>query len=79
MESISLELLSGEVGHDHGGQTHQTRGLVLLSIAPTVALLASLDAVSWRVGCNKDLVRKGGKRHSRTREKDIPRIGLLPR
>jgi hypothetical protein len=46
MKSVGLELFGGEVGHDHGGQAHQTSGLVFLSIAPTIALLASFHAVN---------------------------------
>ena len=49
MKRISLKLLIGKVCHDHRGQAHETGSLVLLRIAPTVALLALLDPVNWRV------------------------------
>jgi hypothetical protein len=45
MQRVGFELLIGEVGHDHGGQTHETGSLVLLSVSPTVALLASFHTV----------------------------------
>jgi hypothetical protein len=52
MQCISLKLFIGEVCHDHRGQTHETGSLVLLSITPTVALLAPLDTISRGVRSN---------------------------
>lgn len=45
MQGIRLELLVGEVRHNHGRQAHQASGLVLLGITPTITLLASLRAI----------------------------------
>lgn len=53
MQCISLKLFIGEVCHDHRGQAHETGSLVLLSITPTVALLAPLHTVSRRVRCER--------------------------
>ena len=51
MQSVRLKLLASEVGHDHGGQTHQTCCLVLLLVTPAVALLAPFDAIGRRISC----------------------------
>jgi hypothetical protein len=45
MQCIRFELLIGEVGHDHGGQTHEASSLVLLSVSPAVTLLASFHTI----------------------------------
>lgn len=53
MQSVRFKLLIGEVGHDHRGQTHETSGLVFLSISPTVTLLALLHAINRGFCCKE--------------------------
>lgn len=55
VKCVSFKLLASEVRHDHGRQAHETGSLVLLLVAPTVALLAPLGAIGGEggFGCNK--------------------------
>ena len=48
VQSVSFQLLASKVRHNHCRQAHQTGRLVLLLISPTVALLASLNAIFGR-------------------------------
>jgi hypothetical protein len=50
VQSVCLELLAGEVGHDHRGKTHETSSLVLLLVTPAVTLLAPLYAIAVNLG-----------------------------
>jgi hypothetical protein len=45
MKSVSFKLFGSHVGFDLGGQAHETCGLVVICITPSIALLASLDTV----------------------------------
>lgn len=51
MQSVRLKLLASEVGHDHGGQAHQTCCLILLLVTPAVTLLAPFDTIGRRISC----------------------------
>lgn len=48
MQSIGFKLLRSHVCLDHSWQAHETGGLVLLSITPSIALLAALDTIFGR-------------------------------
>jgi hypothetical protein len=53
MQSISLKLLAGHVGHDSSWKSHQASCLVLSCIAPAISLLAASGSIAGRFiyGC----------------------------
>ena len=75
MQCICLKLLIGHICHDQSRESHQTRCLVFLGIAPSVPLLALLDSIdrwfSYGTRVNTAWYLIDGQY--------IPRTGLLPR